>query len=121
MRRHNFKKLQIWLLAIELIDDNYLFTATLPDYERYGLRTQMNRCSVSIASNISEGSSKRTDRHFLKFLDDSLGSAFEWETQLIVCSRQNFISLELFLKLEDKVQALQSKISNFMDTLDPDN
>ncbi len=121
MRRHNFKKLQIWLLAMELIDDNYLLTASLPDYERYGLRAQMNRCSVSIASNISEGSSKRTDRHFLKFLDDGLGSAFEWETQLIVCLRQNFISQELFLKLEDKVQALQSKISNFMDTLDPDN
>lgn len=121
MRRHNFKKLQIWLLAMELIDENYLLTATLPDYERYGLRTQINRCSVSIASNISEGSSKRTDRHFLKFLDDSLGSTFEWETQLIVCSRQNFVSQELFLKLEDKVQALQSKISNFMDTLDSNN
>lgn len=106
---------------MELIDENYLVTATLPDYERYGLRTQMNRCSVSIASNISEGSSKRTDRHFLKYLDDSLGSAYEWETQIIVCSRQNFIAQELFIKLEDKVQALQSKISNFMDTLDPDN
>lgn len=106
---------------MNLIDENYLLTATLPDFEKFGLRTQMNRCSVSIASNISEGSSKRTDRHFLKYLDDSLGSAYEWETQLNVCSRQNFISQELFLNLEDKVQALQSKISNFMDRLDPNN
>jgi four helix bundle protein len=121
MRRHNFKKLQIWLLAIELIDDNYSLTATLPDYERYGLRTQMNRCSVSIASNIAEGSSKLTDKHFIRFLNDSLGSAYEWETQLIVCDRQGFISKELFLKLEDKVKVLQSKISNFIDTLDFDN
>ena len=121
MRRHNFKKLQIWQLAIELIDENYKLTSTFPDYEKYGLRTQMNRCSVSIASNISEGSSKRTDKHFMKFLDDSLGSAYEWETQLIVCYRQKFISKELFLKLGDKVQALQSKISNFMDTLDSNN
>jgi four helix bundle protein len=119
MRRHNFKKLQIWQDAMELIDDNYLLTATLPDYEKFGLRTQMNRCSVSIASNISEGTSKRTDRHFVKFLDDSLGSAFEWETQLTICFRQNFINEESFLKLEGKVKALQSKISNFMDTLDP--
>lgn len=121
MKRHNFKKLQIWQLAIELIDENYKLTATFPDYEKFGLRTQMNRCSVSLASNISEGSSKRTDKHFIKFLDDSLGSAFEWETQLIVSFRQNFILKELFLKLEDKVQALQSKISNFTDTLDPNN
>lgn len=121
MRRHNFKKLQIWQLAIELIDENYKLTATFPDYEKFGLRTQMNRCAVSIASNISEGSSKSTNKHFIKFLDDSLGFAFEWETQLIVCSRQSFISKELFLELEDKVQALQIKISNFIDTLDHNN
>lgn len=121
MRRRNFKKLQIGLLAMELIDENYSLTAPLPDCERYKFRSQMNRCSVSIASNISEGSSKRTDRHFLKYLDDSLGSAYEWESQLIVCSRQNLIPPELFLKLEDKVQAIQTKISNFMDKSYPNN
>src|SRR5690606_37569676 len=98
--------------------ENYKLTATFPDYEKFGLRTQMNRCSVSIASNISEGSSKSTDRHFIKFLDDSLGSAYEWETQLIVSYRQNFLTKDEFLKMEDKVQALQSRISNFIDTLD---
>ena len=44
----------------------------------------MNRCALSIPSNIAEGSSKSTDRHFKKYLESSLGSAFEWETQLIV-------------------------------------
>ncbi|MDQ7918338.1 four helix bundle protein [Mesonia sp. MT50] len=121
MRRHNFKKLQIWSEAMDLIDENYLFTSTLPDYERYGLRTQMNRCSVSIASNISEGSSKRTDKHFIKYLEDSLGSSYEWETQLTVCYRQNFLSEEVYLSLENKVQKLQSKISNFIDSIEPEN
>lgn len=106
MRRHNFKKLQIWTDSMDLIDKNYLFTATLPDYERFGLRSQMNKCSVSIASNISEGTSKRTDKHFLKFLDDSLGSAFEWETQLIICYRQNFIQEVQFLKLEKLINQI---------------
>ena len=103
---------------MDLIDKNYTFTATLPDYERFGLRSQMNRCSVSIASNISEGSSKRTDVHFAKFLDDSLGSAFEWETQLMICFRQKFISKEKFSELEKEVNTLQKKISNFIDSLD---
>lgn len=118
MRRHNFKKLQIWIESMDLIDENYLLTSELPDYEKFGLRTQMNRSSVSIASNISEGSSKRTNKHFIKYLDDSLGSAFEWETQLNVCFRQNFISEDNFQNLEKKVQKLQSKISNFIDSLD---
>ncbi|MDT0293659.1 four helix bundle protein [Mesonia ostreae] len=121
MRRHNFKELQIWKKAMDLIDENYLFRSTLPDYERYGLRTQMNRCSVSIASNISEGSSKRTDKHFIKYLEDSLGSSYEWETQLTVCYRQNFLPGDVFLNLENKIQKLQSKISNFIDKLDFNN
>jgi four helix bundle protein len=78
----------------------------------------MNRCSVSMASNISEGSSKRTDTHFAKYLDDSLGSAFEWETQLIVAYRQNYISEELFKELEKEINILQKKISKFIESLD---
>lgn len=121
MRRHNFKKLQIWNEAMDLIDENYLFTSTLPDYERFGLRTQMNRCAVSIASNISEGSSKRTNKHFIKYLEDSLGSAYEWETQLAVCCRQKFISEDIYVSLEKNIQKLQSKISNFIDRLESNN
>lgn len=104
--------------SMDLIDSNYKFTTTLPDYEEFGLRTQMNRCSVSIASNISEGSSKKTNVHFIKYLEDSLGSAFEWETQLIVCFRQDFISEENFKPLESQVIMIQRKISNFIDSLD---
>lgn len=58
MRRHNFKKLIIWQEAMLLITENYAFTNTLPDFDKFGLRTQLNRCCVSIASNIAEGTSK---------------------------------------------------------------
>jgi four helix bundle protein len=107
MKRHNFKKLQIWQEAIELITLNYGFTSSLPDYEKFGLVSQMHRCSVSIASNISEGTSKRTNKHFIKYLDDSLGSAFEWETQLIICKNLNFISKEKFSDLEIRIKKFQ--------------
>ena len=117
MKRHNFKKLIIWQEAIKLVDENYDLTSNLPEHEKFGLKSQMNRCSVSIASNISEGSSKTSNKHFVKFLEDSLGSAFEWETQLIICYRQGFISDETFSSLEKNIQSLQSKISNFIDKL----
>ena len=118
MKRHNFKNLQIWQESIELITYNYEFTSTLPDYEKYGLRSQLNRCCVSIASNIAEGSSKRSDKHFIRFLEDSLGSAFEWETQIIICKNLNFISLDKFNGFEMRIKKLQQKISNFIDKLD---
>jgi four helix bundle protein len=121
MRRHNFKKLHIWIEAMDLIDDNYAVTQELPDYEKFGLRSQMNRCAVSIASNISEGTSKKTNKHFIKFLENGLGSAFEWETLLIICYRQNFLEEDKFVALQNQVQKLQSKISIFIDTLNPDD
>lgn len=103
---------------MDLIDENYILTRKLPDFEKFGLKTQMNRCAVSIASNISEGTSKSTDKHFVKYLLDSLGSAFEWETQLIICFRQKFISEEEFIQLEKQINIIQKKISNFIDSLD---
>jgi four helix bundle protein len=114
---HNFKKLKIWQEAISLVQDNYRLTRTFPDFEKFGLVSQMNRCAVSIPSNISEGSSKSTDRHFNKYLEDSLGSAFEWETQLIVAYNENYLSEEKFKELEQKIIQIQKMISRFQSGL----
>lgn len=64
---HNFKKLKIWTESIKLVQDSYKLTRTFPDFEKFGLVTQMNRCAVSIPSNIAEGSSKSTNKHFNKY------------------------------------------------------
>lgn len=117
MSRHNFKKLKIWQESIQLISFSYKLTRSFPDSERYNLISQMNRCSVSIASNIAEGSSKSTDRHFKKYLEDSLGSAFEWETQLIVAYNEDFLDQERFDELENKILQIQKMIGAFIDKL----
>ncbi len=62
---------------MNLVSDSYKLTRTFPDFEKFGLVSQMNRCAVSIPSNIAEGSSKSTNKHFNKYLEDSLGSSFE--------------------------------------------
>ena len=54
--RHNFKNLKIWILAMEITNDIYKLTFTFPKSETYSLSSQMNRCSVSMPSNIAEGS-----------------------------------------------------------------
>ena len=102
---------------MDLVDETYKMVRTFPDFERYNLISQLIRCAVSIPSNIAEGTSKSTDKHLNKYIEDSLGSAFEWETQLLVAFRQNYIDKEEFELLENKIQQLQRMIFGFQDRL----
>ncbi len=63
----------------------------------------------------------KKNKHFIQFLENSLGSAFEWETQLIICFRQGFIKEKTCVELQNDVQKIQSKISNFIDALGDKN
>lgn len=80
--KHNFKNLNIWRLSIDLANDVYILTDVFPKSEEFGLKSQLRRCSVSVASNIAEGSSRISDKDFNRFLEISLGSLYELQTQL---------------------------------------
>lgn len=110
---HNFKKLKIWSNSMELVSESYKITRIFPKFETYGLMSQMNRCAVSIPSNISEGTSKSSAKHFTTYLEHSLGSDFEWETQLNVAFNERYISEEKFNELKGKIKQIQKMISSF--------
>jgi len=61
----------------------YKISNLLPAEEKFNLVVQIRKDVVSISSKIAEGCSKSSDLHFKKFLEDSIGSAFELESQLI--------------------------------------
>ena len=107
---HNFKELKVWQKAIDLAVEVYKATATLPVDEKYGLSSQMKRCSVSIPSNIAEGSGRNSNKDFKNFLSISLGSAFELETQLIIANRLSLLSDPLTEDLVPKVSEVQKMV-----------
>ncbi|WP_166960508.1 four helix bundle protein [Yeosuana marina] len=115
-KRHNYKNLKIWNIGIEIVDDIFKITDSFPKEEKFGLVSQINRCSVSIPSNIAEGSS-RTDKSFSHFLDISLGSSFELETQLIIANKREFISEEQLKTLEEKIAEFQKMTMSFQNKL----
>ena len=121
MTRHNFKKLKIWQESMSLVNETYKIVRDFPDYEKFNLVSQIIRCAVSIPSNIAEGTSKSTDKHFKIYLENSLGSAFEWETQIIVAYNEKYISEEKFIDLENKIQQIQRMISGFLDGLNKES
>ena len=92
--QHNFRKLKIWQLAMEIVDDVYLITRKYPKEETFGLIAQSRRAAVSMASNISEGAGRKTKKDFSNYINISLSSGNELITQLIVAERQKYISKE---------------------------
>lgn len=115
-KRHNYKNLKIWKLGIEMVDDVFKITNEFPKDERFGLISQINRCSISIPSNIAEGSS-RTDKSFSHFIDISLGSSFELETQIIIAFKRKYITKEELTKMEMKIQEFQKMTMGFQNKL----
>lgn len=57
-KRHNFKKMKIWQLAMEITKIVFDITDSFPAHEKFGLKNQMDRCAVSVPSNLAEGSSR---------------------------------------------------------------
>ena len=66
----SFHDLEVWNLSMDLSILVYDITSSFPKHEIYGLSSQMRRAAVSIASNLSEGSARRTKKDFRQFCTD---------------------------------------------------
>ena len=110
----NFRKLDVWNEARKLVKEIYLITKQLPETEKFGLISQINRCVVSIPANIAEGSAKESQKDFARFLQISLGSAFELETHIILCVDLEFLENSMTSPTIEKIQILQKRISSLI-------
>lgn len=102
--------MKIWSFAMEVVKDLYILCCELPSDERFGLVSQMKRCAISIPSNIAEGSGRTSQKEFIHFLNISISSSFELETQLILT--QDIHQLDV-TKLLFKLNELQKMIVGF--------
>lgn len=116
MKRHNYKNLKIWNLGIEIVDNVFDLINQFPKDEKFGLNSQVSRCSVSIPSNIAEGSA-RTDKSFSHFIDIALGSSFELDTQMIIAFKRNYITIEQLKQIQDKIEEFQKMTMGFQNKL----
>lgn len=115
--KHNFKNLKIWILSMEITSDIHKIGLTFPKSEVYGLISQMNRAAVSMPSNIAEGSN-RGNIHFKHFLNISLGSSFELQTQLIIANQNEYINNEKMIEIENKIIEFQKMTTGFISKLE---
>lgn len=105
----DFKKLKIWQKGFQIAKETYKITREFPVEERYGLTSQINRASVSISSNIAEGSSRRSEKDYFRFIEIALGSCFELESQFLIALELNYgnkQNIEIMLKEIDEEQKM---------------
>lgn len=110
---HRFKDLEIWKQSRSFCSDIYSVTSKFPETEKFGLTNQLRRASVSIPSNIAEGSSRSSDKEFMRFLEIAIGSAYEVDTQLLIAFDLGFLKPEDSELLSAKLEAIIKMISRF--------
>ena len=93
MRPHY--NLEVWKRSFALVKRIYLITDDFPVEEKYGLVSQLRRASVSVPTNISEGSARNSSKEYLRFLYFSLGSLTEVETLLLLSKELGFIKSQV--------------------------
>jgi four helix bundle protein len=107
----NFRKYDVWIDGMELVNNIYNFVEKFPKDERFGLISQMTRSAVSIPSNIAEGASRNSEKDFGRFLEISLGSAFELETQIRISEKREYITSADSIAIIEDLTSLQKRIS----------
>lgn len=87
----SYRDLEVWRQAMDWTTGIYEATAHWPRDERFGLVSQIRRAAVSIASNIAEGTARRSTGEFIQFIGMARGSLAEAETQLILAERLGYM------------------------------
>jgi len=98
---HPWKDLIVWQKAHELVLIIYKLTINFPEKERFGLIQQIRRSSISVAANIVEGKSKKSDKEFIAFLYNSRGSLEETRYHLLLSRDLGFISEDEYESIEN--------------------
>jgi len=97
----------------------YVSTEEFPKSEMFGLRMQLRRSAVSVASNIAEGHGRLTDAQLRNSLGIARGSLYELETQLELARDMGFIQREIEQKLLDEGIEVAKLINGLLGVLEP--
>lgn len=114
---NDYKDLLVWQKAMSLVVEVYKITKMLPKEETFGLSDQMRRAAVSIPSNIAEGYGRQTPKSYAQFLTIARGSAFELETQLLLCQKIHHLTSTTINTLVSAISEITRMLTSIINKL----
>ena len=115
--KYAFEKLSAWQDAKNLAILVYGITKIYPDEEKYGLISQIRRCSISVCSNIAEGSSRSTKNDQAHFYTMAYGSLMELLNQCIISYELSFISESHYTEIRIEIEKISYKVNELRNSI----
>ena len=109
---YSFEKLEVWKESKELCVLIYKLTEGFPENEKFGLVSQLRRATISISSNIAEGSGRNSNKDKAHFTNIAFSSAIEILNQLIISQELNFIKTEEYNLVRSKIESITNKLNS---------
>ena len=116
----DFKDLKVWQASMDLTIEVYKILKLFPPHEKMALQNQIQRCVVSIPSNIAEGHGRDSYKEFCRFLSIARGSLCELETQLIISFHLKYINkyqLDTILQRIKNIGSMIKSLSQYLNNL----
>lgn len=113
MKIYSFEKLEVWKESISLTKNIYSLTDSFPANENFGLTSQLRRATISITSNLAEGTARKSNKDKAHFITISYSSAMEVLNQLIISKELNYVSEKDYILVRKKLE----KITNMLNAL----
>lgn len=109
-----YRDLIVWQKAMALVAKIYRITKGFPKEESFGLTSQMRRCAVSIPSNIAEGYGRHSTGDYIRFLQITMGSVYELQTQLEIALNLSYISDTVFNENYESFREIERMLSSLI-------
>ncbi len=109
--KFSFEKLNVWVDSKELVKLIYLTTNKFPSEEKFGLTNQLRRASISVASNLAEGTSRNTNKDKAHFSTMAFSSLMEVLNQIIIAKELNFIEEIDYQAIRTETEKISNKLN----------
>jgi four helix bundle protein len=112
MNQFSFERLEVWNDSRNLSKLIYLVTKNFPGDEKFGLAGQLRRASVSVSSNIVEGSYRNSNKDKYNFMNIAFSSLMELLSQIILSKDLEYITNEQYVELRDSIEKTSNKLAS---------